>query len=106
MKIVNNADRDEEIKEEEQREEIEEIRMDMEIEKNIKSFLTYGDAIEVLMIIGVIITAIICFSSENTGVGFIVLICGIISAVVTSMAIKWFAYTLKCLYEIKNNIKQ
>ena len=80
-----------------------ETRMDMEIEKNIKSFLNYGTTIEILTIIATCIAAFGCFAEEEPGIGFIMLFCGIISALIVSMAIKWFGYTLHCLYEIKNN---
>ena len=121
MIIVNNNKDDEELEEleedeeeefEEDEEELEDddeedkTRMDIEIEKNIKSFLNYGTTIEILTIVGTIIATFGCFAEDETEIGFIVLFCGIISALIVSMAIKWFCYTLHCLYEIKNNINK
>ena len=114
MIIVNNNKDENELEEleedeekvEDDEEEEDKTRIDIEIEKNIKSFLNYGTTIEVLTIVGTIIATFGCFAEDETEIGFIVLFCGIISALIVSMAIKWFGYTLHCLYEIKNNINK
>lgn len=75
------------------------------IENNIESVLTWGDTCLVLFILIAIINFIICTSLNQVVLAFIGTICCIIAAFLTSVIIKWFGYTLKCLYDIKFAIK-
>ena len=73
-----------------------------EIEKSISSYLTIATIFEIAIIIISIICFIVCLGNEvSTGLSFLILILGIAIALLLSMTIKWFGYTLKCLYNIK-----
>lgn len=76
---------------------------DTDIEKNISSFLIWGTVIKWLFIIVGALLFIFCLaSSEGAFAGIIMLIIFIIYGFLSSMFLKWFAYVLKCLNDIKN----
>ena len=80
-----------------------ESSLDINIEKNISSFLAWGEVIKWLMIILGIIIFIICLTSkEEILSGIFMLIIFIIYGFLSSMLLKWFGYVLKCLKDIKN----
>jgi hypothetical protein len=80
-----------------------------EIEKNIKTFLTYGEVVKWTIIILSSLTALAFMATNVMGgpIGLVILTVGIVSAIVTSAKIKWYGYTLRCLNEksSNNNIK-
>ncbi len=78
--------------------------IDSDIEYNIKSYLTYGNISKWVIIVATIIISLICFTNEETIIiGILILPIGLIIAFLISVMIKWFGYSLKCLYDIRNN---
>ena len=79
-------------------------KINKQIYNGIVSYLNFANIVKWGSIILSVILAVICFSIEGAeGFGVIILFFGILIAPMLSMMIKWFGYSLKCLYDIRNN---
>ena len=75
---------------------------DNAIKKNISSCLICGEIIKWFMFIMAFIYLLIGISVDDGILAWLIVsVTFILSGVISSMMLKWFGYTLKCLYDIK-----
>lgn len=81
--------------------------VDRDIEKTFASLLIYGEVFKwIIAAVSIIVALMLFFDENNSIIGLVVLIVGLITSFLSSMMFKWMGYSLKCLYDIRNDLNK